>query len=489
MCVGIFFHKMLKINNLRCFKGAVLGGRLGLFCFFGVISALSGAFLCACDGEESRAENGASSAPSCLEKVAYAPMQYSKMLRLGKSCGYDLVEIRSVVGRDTLVKRFVLQGRGATASPEASVEASAGGVPSAETVARRLGGATLLQVPLKNVVVLSSAQIGYMLRLGLSDRIAGVGDGKYIVDSALYADANVAADAGAAGVSADSLTQGPGVPRRAVQQVGVGSTLDFEKLISMKPSLVMTFATGGSEDDYDRLEKMGVPAMLTSEWQEDSPLSKAEWIKLYGKLFCGGADGAQGCTAPADTIFEQSRKIYETQTSLVNGMFTDDTGDVLAPKSPRVLAGMSYGGVWYAPGGRSYTAKLIKDAGGRYLWASDTTREMRLSLEDVFALADSADVWINPGMYGTPAEILAAEPRARHIRAFAEKRVFQNDGRRGPGGGNDFYEGAVARPAELVRNLRDLFMEKAENSSGLTSDELKKGISEENAFEWYHNIF
>ena len=45
---------------------------------------------------------------ACADSAVFSPMEYSRMLRMGKACGADVAEIRSVVGRDTLVKRFVL---------------------------------------------------------------------------------------------------------------------------------------------------------------------------------------------------------------------------------------------------------------------------------------------------------------------------------------------------------------------------------------------
>ena len=56
-------------------------------------------------------------------------------------------------------------------------------------------------------------------------------------------------------------------------------------------------------------------------------------------------------------------------------------------------------------------------------------------------------------MFATADEILALEPRVKNIKAFKEKNVFQNDGRKGIGAGNDFYEGAITRPAELLWNF------------------------------------
>lgn len=395
--------------------------------------------------------------------------------------GERFAVIRSIVGADTLEKVFVLRDSGAFAEGKA--------LPNA------IAGAMVLRTPLKRVAVLSSAQIGYMLRLGLEDRIVAVGAGKYIADPALYAKATAGQ---IAEVSPD------------------GMNVDYEKLIALKPDLVMTFATGGSQDDYDRMEKLGIPVMLTSEWQETSVADKAEWLWLYDALFGGNGklEKMYGLAMPmALSKYRELKQNGKTLDPCVTQKLVKERAcgkrdTVTWFPGPRVLAGMSYGGVWYAPGGRSYTADLIKKAGGCYLWASDTTRELKLTIEDVMALADSADIWINPGMFGTPEEILAAEPRAAYIRAFKEKHVFQNDGQKGPGGGNDFFESAVARPVELIQNLGDLIQagsdRNKESWSSLTlsvqpaadqsvsapsQDTAKKPISAESAFEWYHNIF
>ena len=421
------FHKMLKINDLRTFSGLRMlnfCGKMVANASFGLFLAFSGLLLGACNNNDESAKKTA----DCGELPA---LEFSKNLKVGKLCNENVAEIRSIVGRDTLVKRF------------------------------KLGEAP------QKVVALSSAQIGYMLRLGLENRIVGVGEGKYIADSALYA--RVAAG--------------------QVAEVGSGSTISLEKLVALQPDLVMSFATGGGHDDYERIEALKLPLMLTSEWQEDSPLAKAEWIKLYGMMF--------GVEALADSVFEQSKREYLQARKEIPGQARDDKEERARDDKeesarndegkqaqddnracPRVLVGMSYGGVWYAPGGNSFTARLIKDAGGCYLWAADTSRELQFTLEEIMKIADSADVWVNPGMFGSPDELLAAEPRIKYIKAFKEKRVCQNDGRKGPGGGNDFYESAVAYPAEMLQNLQEC-IQTATNGA----DSARKG------FDWYHNIF
>ena len=381
------------------------------------------------------------------------PMMYSRLLSSGTVQGENVVEIRSVVGADTLVRRFVLRDSAAFAAGKA--------------LPMELEGATVLRVPLKRVVALSSAQIGYMLKLGVADRIIAVGEGKYIADSALYYRVESNRRVGNGDSSAVIQSEAKNPVTDIVAEIGYGNAMDYEKLMALKPDLVMTFATGGSEDDYNRMERLGIPVMLTSEWQDESPLAKAEWIKLYAMLF---DDGSKKLKNPAYLAFASEAALYENK----NSVLWDEKWNRDSCDGPKVIAGMSYGGVWYAPGANSYTGRLIGESGGCYLWKDSLSRELKLTLEDVMLVAEQADVWLNPGMFSTPEEILAAEPRAANIKAFREKRVYQNDKRKGPGGGNDFYESGVARPNEMLLNVEGSIF---------------KGNPPDSLSIWYHNIF
>ena len=480
------------------------------------VALLSSIFVTGCDRESHEKSSAQTCGTVQFEVVG------SDYFSIGKLCGVDVAVVRSVVGKDTLVHRFVMMD---------SSTASLGTDLRRRSFPEEWLSAKVLRIPLKRVAALSTSQVGYLLRLGFRDNIVGVSDGNYIVDSVLY----------------ERARPDHGSASDFVQSIGYDADA-LEKLMALHPDLIFDFTTGGDYDNYEQIARTSLPLMLTSEWQENSPLAKLEWIKLYGILF--------GVRPLADSIFEQEKNKYETLKNLIASSVTNDSvnpkatggrdlnidertdfqsyrrktkenvseenpsskdtlsslasrlsskdtlsslvsrlsskdtlsslvkvGEPAEPRlsskhCPRVLAGMSYGGVWHASGGSSFTANLIRDAGGCYLWASDSSRELTFSFEQVFALAESVDVWVNPSMFATVDEIVALEPRVKSIKAFKEKRIFQNDGRRGRGAGNDFYEGAITRPAELLWNF-------AKCINGVVP-----GVNSlDTTYTWYRNIY
>ena len=444
---------------MKIYEGILKNGKIGHFlhlflpilCFCGTLTGVFFVVGCNSDKQESKVA-------ACSDSVQFEPVG-SDYFSIGKLCGVDVAVVRSVVGKDTLVHKYVMMD---SAAAGLGTDLRRRGFPE------KWQSAFVLRVPLKRVVALSTAQVGYMLRLGLRDNIIGVSDGQYIVDSILYERAK----------------------QKSVASIGYDAGA-LEKLMALSPDLVLDFTTGGDYDNYEQIARTNLPLMLTSELQDSSALAKLEWIKLYGILF--------GIRPLADSIFEQEKDKYEALKNLIASSVSNDninlkategrdpiahsplpTSDFLPPTKscPRVLAGMSYGGVWHASGGNSFTANLVRDAGGCYLWASDTSRELTFSFEQVYALADSVDMWVNPSAFGTVDEILSLEPRVKNIKAFREKKIFQNDGRKGPGGGNDFYEGAITRPAELLWNLTKCIKGAVPGVNSIDT-----------SYKWYRNIY
>jgi iron complex transport system substrate-binding protein len=110
------------------------------------------------------------------------------------------------------------------------------------------------------------------------------------------------------------------------------------------------------------------------------------------------------------------------------------------------------------PGGNSYAAKLLADAGAAYLWADDTsTGSMQLSFEEVLDRARDADIWVNPGSWKSLGEGLAQDERFAQFAAFQNGKVFNNNKRLNANGGNDYWETGVTNPDLVLADLIAIF--------------------------------
>jgi iron complex transport system substrate-binding protein len=107
------------------------------------------------------------------------------------------------------------------------------------------------------------------------------------------------------------------------------------------------------------------------------------------------------------------------------------------------------------PGGDSYIARLVADAGGRYLWADDARQaSIPLSFEAVFERAGDAEVWFTSGLdWYTRADLHAANEHYGAFRAFREGRVYNINARLNEQKANDYWEMGILEPEVLLADV------------------------------------
>ena len=138
---------------------------------------------------------------------------------------------------------------------------------------------------------------------------------------------------------------------------------------------------------------------------------------------------------------------------------------------PLVMTGRSTRGLFTIAGGRSYVAALIKDAGGRYAWADNTSAaSASIDLEAQVQCAASADVWINGGGWRNLTAMLDDEPRYAAFKAYRKGQVWVYERRQTPAGANDYWSRSVTHPDLLLADLVKIFHPR---------------LMTEHAFEWY----
>ncbi len=178
----------------------------------------------------------------------------------------------------------------------------------------------------------------------MADRIVAITQGKYVNDPEVAA----------------RISQG------RITEVGVGSGMtaqfDAEKLLSLHPDVVMSWWTGNpAYAGHLKAKEAGLPVVLLADYEENTLLGRAEWIKFVAAFL--------DAEAKAESCFSGIERRYLAMAAKAKAVSF----------RPTVMYGSSFGGSWYVAGGKSAFANLVKDAGGTYLWEDDETTGLNRS--------------------------------------------------------------------------------------------------------------
>ena len=214
---------------------------------------------------------------------------------------------------------------------------------------------------------------------------------------------------------------------------------------SMKPSAERALQAGldmllavnyGQYDNLEavRLEKLGIPTIYINEWQEGSPLARAEWIRVLGAL--------TGRLHQADSVFAE-----------VEARYTNLKSEISNHKSTKIMSGNNFRGTWYVPSGKNYLAYLFKDAGADYPFYEDEREtSIPLTIEETIRYFHEADVWVGAGG-NSLAELAEMDEKHTWFKAYQDGRVYNWRKQIKPSGANNFWERGVVHPEEMLEDV------------------------------------
>jgi iron complex transport system substrate-binding protein len=236
-----------------------------------------------------------------------------------------------------------------------------------------------------------------------------------------------------------------------LQDVGQKNGVNIEKVLSLQPNLITAYTMGSSMEQLKPLQKSGIPVLLNSDYLENSPLGRAEWLKLTAVLLDKYKEG--------DSIFQVIENNYQEIKNKVAEI----------EEKPSVMTGLMYGDVWYVPGGKSYAAQFIEDAGGNYLWSStEKTGSLELSFESVFNLAKEADFWIGAASFTALEDLKNTNDKYALFGAYKKQKVFSYTKKVNENGANDYLESGYLRPDWVLEDYVNLLHPKILEDSSLT---------------------
>jgi iron complex transport system substrate-binding protein len=277
---------------------------------------------------------------------------------------------------------------------------------------------TIIPIPLQSIVVTSTTHIPALELLGVEKTLVGFPDTAYI----------------------SSVKTRKLIDAGKVREVGNNESLNTEVLMDMKPDLIVSFGLNSNNPSLDNLQKSGLKVLFNGDWTEQSPLGKAEWIKLFGALY--------GLDSKSNTLFSNIEKEYNSTLALAKQ----------ATSKPTVLSGAMYQEQWYLPQGESWAALFLKDAQSHYLWAnSKGTGSLVIPFEVILEKAKDADFWIAPGDFSSLKQMRDNNPHYCQFASFKNKKVYSYAVNKGAKGGIVYFEWSPARPDWVLKDLIKIF--------------------------------
>lgn len=279
----------------------------------------------------------------------------------------------------------------------------------------------IVEKPLDNIICMSSSQVAGLAEIGADDMISAVSGLRYITNQTLH--------------------------ERKVPDIGYEVSLDYEKILLIKPDVILAYTVSGSEPPYlSRLRDLGIRVLILHDHLEEHPLARAEYIRLYGVL--------TGRQELADSVFSAICSRYDSLSVKTSGR----------QERVKVLMNVPYGDAWYIPGGDSYMARLVHDAGGEILGSvPGASASSVISLEDAYGISRSADIWLNPGPCTKVAELVSFHHSFKMFGPVEKGLpIYNNTLRSTPEGGNDFWESGSVRPDLILKDLIAIFSKSEE---------------------------
>ena len=274
----------------------------------------------------------------------------------------------------------------------------------------------IISIPIQTIIPFSTSYLSMLDTLGVLNSIIAVENKNYIYNPSLLAR----------------------ITDEKVKITGNIEQLNIEAILLANPSVLVTIGSPGeTPKQLQKLKKAGIPAINNYDWKENHPLGKAEWIKFFGALYDKDEE--------ANRIFDYIEANYN---QLKNKPKTT---------TPNVLFSSLYNGIWYVPGGNSYGSQFLKDAGGTYPWISDTTTgSIILSFETIANKQANPDIWLSPN-YSSINDMINDDSRYAPFFKAVKNRVYIQDKRTTPMGGNDYWEKGALRADLVLKDYIELF--------------------------------
>ncbi|MBL1231740.1 MAG: ABC transporter substrate-binding protein [Flavobacteriales bacterium] len=276
-----------------------------------------------------------------------------------------------------------------------------------------------IKTPIKSIVCLSLTHLAFIEKLNEVNSIKGIAGCNY--------------------VSSEVIKEK--ISTNVIQEVGQHEVFNYEILVNIAPDIVMAYGIDQSSTaKLNKFASLGLTTVLNAEYMELHPLGMAEWIKFVAAFY--------NKEQLADSIFKHIEAEYLNVKKTVADL----------KEQPTVFTGMPWNGAWHVPGGASFQAQFLKDAGANYIWSdNDEERSIVKSKEIIIDEALNADFWLNVNAFNSIEEIVAQDAVLANFAAVKNQQVYNNNLKVNAAMGNDYWESGVVNPHIILKDLIAIF--------------------------------
>ena len=292
-------------------------------------------------------------------------------------------------------------------------------VPKGQAEPSGINDALIVRTPVESFVSLSTTYLPFLEQIDALSSLVAVDSGAYVYNP----DVQTRLQAG------------------AIAEVGSGAVINVERLVDLNPDLIMTSASGFTEyDSHPQLLEAGLKVVINSDYLEQDPLGRAEWGKFIAAFFDKEVE--------ADKLFDDVVARYQQAKALTSNLMERVT----------VFTNTAYEGTWYMPGGESYIAILLANAGADYIFSDiEGSGAQPLDFEVVLDRAKEADYWINVGAIADLSSLAAMDARYVDFNAYQQGKVYTYSQRVNALGAVDYFESGAAAPDVILMDLIKAF--------------------------------
>lgn len=260
---------------------------------------------------------------------------------------------------------------------------------------------------LDRIALISTTHLSYLAALGEMERVVAVAHLAHVRDP----------------LAVDRIARG------GITEIGTAEGLDRERLLATGARVVFDYPFGGSA----RATRAELTVVPVTEYLEEHPLGRAEWIRFFGTLL--------GKEHLADSLYRTIADRYELAARWAKDR----------PDHPTVFFGSNWEGQWHVPPGNSYMARLITDAGGKYCFTERrATGNIAVDLETVITEGRKADrfgvILANGGSVTTMA-MVGGDDRLASLPAVSEGGFYLDSE------ASDIFGQALLEPDVLLEDL------------------------------------